>query len=143
MHMRSTERLAEVICQKHQVLVRLREIAQRQANLVATGDITSLLTLLATKQQLISALQEIERELMGYYEDDPDQRVWKSPQDRAACAERVAVCNALLEEIVHLEKDGAEMMAARRNEVAQQLEQAHSASHVRSAYEAHRHNQAS
>jgi hypothetical protein len=39
---------------------------------------------------------------------------------------------------VQLEKHGAEMMAARRNEVAEQLEQAHAAAHVRTAYQAQR-----
>ena len=78
----------------------------------------------------------MERELTPYYAEDPDRRTWASPQDRAACAQQAAECNALLEEIVQLEKHGAEMMTARRNEVAEQLQQAHAAAHVRSAYQA-------
>ena len=51
-------------------------------------------------------------------------------------------CNALLEEIVSLEKRGAEQMDARKNEVAEQLQQVHAASHVRNAYQAQRRSHA-
>jgi flagellar biosynthesis/type III secretory pathway chaperone len=134
----TTKRLAELIGKKRQVLRQLRVVGERQTDLINHGDTGSLLKLLAAKQQLISTLQSLERELTPYYAEDPDRRIWASPQDRAKCAEEAAECNALLEEIVQLEKDGAEKMTTRRNEVAEQLEQAHAAAHVRSAYQAQR-----
>ena len=136
--MQATERLAELIRGKHQVLVQLRELGRRQADLVASGDTASLLKLLAVKQQLIVALQGLERELAPRYEEDPERRVWQSPQQRAHCADKAAECNELLREIVNLEKSSAEKMTARRNEVAEQLQQVHAAAQVRSAYEAQR-----
>jgi hypothetical protein len=134
----TTDRLAELIGEKRHVLAQLRDVGQRQTDLINHGDAGSLLKLLAAKQQLISTLQGVERELTPFYAEDPDRRAWASPQHRAKCAQQAAECNALLEEIVHLEKHGAEMMAARRNEVAEQLQQAHAAAHVRSAYQAHK-----
>ena len=134
----ATDRLAKLIGMKHHVLEQLRDLGQRQSNMINHGDTGSLLKLLAGKQQLISALQDLERELRPYYAEDPDSRCWRSPQDRVACAQRAAECNALLEEIVQLEKTGAEIMTARRNEVAQQLQQVHAAVHIRSAYQAQR-----
>lgn len=136
--MHPTDRLAELIRKKHHVLVQLRDVGQRQTDLVTSGDIASLLKLLAAKQQLISALHGLERELTPYYAEDPDRRQWPSPQDRAQCAQQAAECNALLEDIVRLEKLGAEKLTMRRNEVADQLQQVHAATHVRSAYEAQR-----
>ena len=136
--MHPTERLAELIRKKHHVLVQLRDVGQRQTDLVTSGDIASLLKLLAAKQQLISALHGLERELTPYYAEDPDRRQWPSPQDRAQCAQQAAECNALLEDVVRLEKLGAEKLTMRRNEVADQLQQVHAATHVRSAYEAQR-----
>jgi len=136
--MPATEQLAELICRKHQVLMQLRDIGRRQADLVSGGEIAALLKLLAGKQQLIAALQELERELNPYYAQNSDTRAWRSPADRARCAQLADECNALLEEIVRLEKQGAEQMDARRNEVAEQLQQAHAASHVRNAYQAQR-----
>jgi flagellar biosynthesis/type III secretory pathway chaperone len=141
--MQSTEQLADLIRRKHHLLMELREVGRRQAAIVSGGDIASLLNLLAAKQELIAALQTVEQTLTPYYAQDPEQRVWNSPRDRADCAQRVVECNALLEEIVRLEKAGAERMTARRNEVAEQLQQVHSAAQVRGAYEAQRINRAS
>ena len=134
--MQSTEQLAALIAQKHEVLVQLRAVGVRQTGLVASGEVAALLKLLAAKQHLITRLQELELELKPYYAGDPDKRVWRSPDERARCAKQASDCNALLEEIVQLEKLGADKMNERKNEVAQQLQQVHAATHVRSAYQA-------
>jgi hypothetical protein len=134
--MQSTEQLAALIAQKHEVLVQLRAVGVRQSGLVASGEVAGLLKLLAAKQHLITGLQELERELKPYYVGDPDQRVWRSPNERARCAKQASECNELLKQIVRLEKLGAEKMHERKNEVAEQLNQVHAAAHVRNAYQA-------
>jgi hypothetical protein len=134
--MPSTEQLAALIAQKHEVLVQLRAVGVRQTDLVASGEVAALLKLLAAKQHLITRLQELERELKPFYAGDPDKRVWRSLDERARCAKQASDCNALLEEIVRLEKFGAEKMNERKNEVAEQLQQVHAATHVRNAYQA-------
>ena len=134
--MQSTEQLAALIAQKHEVLVQLRAVGVRQTDLVAGGEVAALLKLLAAKQHLITRLQELEGELKPYYAGDPDKRVWRSPDERVRCAKQAGECNALLEEIVRFEKLGAEKMNERKNEVAQQLNQVHAAAHVRNAYQA-------
>ena len=138
--MQATEQLAELIRKKHQVLMQLRDIGRRQADLVSSGEIGALLKLLAGKQQLIAALQTLEGELKPFYGQNPDTRVWRSPAERAQIAQMAAECNTLLEEIVSLEKRGAEQMDARKNEVAEQLQQVHAAAHVRNAYQAQSRN---
>lgn len=134
--MQSTEQLAALIDSKHEVLVQLRAVGVRQTDLVTSGEVAALLKLLAAKQQLIARLQELERELKPYYAGDPEQRTWRSPAERARCARQASECNSLLEEVVRLERIGADKMNERKNEVAQQLQQAHAAAHVRSAYQA-------
>jgi hypothetical protein len=136
--MLTTERLTELISNKRQVLLRLRDLGQRQTDLVASGDIGSLLSLLGTKQQLISNLQDLETALRPYYAENPEKRKWSSPEQRAACALQASQCNALLEDILRFEKLGAEKITARRNEVAEQLQQVHAAGQIRSAYAAQR-----
>jgi hypothetical protein len=136
--MQPTEKLVELIRKKHYVLVQLRDSGRRQAELVSGGDISALLKLLAAKQQLIVGLQTLEQELKPYYGEDPDARVWRSPADRAQCAQLAQGCNALLEEVVKLEKRSAEQMGARKNEVAERLQQAHAAAHIRNAYQTQR-----
>jgi hypothetical protein len=136
--METTEQLAELIRRKHQILVQLRDVGRRQADLVGRGEITALLKLLAGKQQLIVGLQDLERELKPFFAQHPDSRVWRSAADRARCAQMANECNTMLEEVVALEKRGAEKMDARKNEVAEQLQQAHAATHIRNAYQAQR-----
>jgi flagellar biosynthesis/type III secretory pathway chaperone len=133
-----TERLAQLISTKRAILTQLREIGQRQTDLAASGDIGSLLSLLGAKQSLIATLQELETALRPHYAEDPEKRSWRSAQERVACAQQASECNALLEDILRLEKLAAEKMAVRRNEVAEQLQQVHAASQVRNAYEAQR-----
>jgi hypothetical protein len=133
--MQSTEKLAALIAQKHEVLVQLRAVGVRQTGLVASGEVAALLKVLSAKQHLITRLQELEQQLKPFYAGDPDKRVWRSPEDRAHCAKQANECNVLLEEIVRLEKLGAEKMNERKNEVAQQLNQVHAAAHVRNAYQ--------
>jgi hypothetical protein len=134
--MQSTEQLAALIAQKHEVLVQLRAVGVRQTDLVVSGEVAALLKVLSAKQHLITRLQELERELKPYYASDPDKRLWRSPDERARCAKQASDCNALLEEIVRLEKFGAEKMNDRKNEVAEQLQQVHAATRVRNAYQA-------
>jgi hypothetical protein len=138
----STEKLSALIAKKHEVLVQLRAIGVRQSGLVDDGDVTSLLKLLAAKQQLIGRLQKLENELKPYYVGNPDQRIWQSPEARANCAKQANECNAILEEIVRMEKVGAGRMTERKNEVAQQLQQVHASVHVRTAYQAQQRNHA-
>ncbi len=136
--MPSTELLAELIDRKHQVLVQLRDAGRRQAEVVRGGDTSALLKLLAAKQYLIAALQQVERDTTPFRGEDPDQRVWRQPDDRARCARQAAECNDLLAEVIALEKESAEQMVARRQDVADQLQRVHAAGQVRSAYEAQR-----
>jgi flagellar biosynthesis/type III secretory pathway chaperone len=136
--MLTTERLSELISTKRAILTQLRDIGQRQTDLAASGDIGSLLSLLGAKQSLIATLQDLEAALRPHYAEDPENRPWRSAQQRAACAQQASECNALLEDILRLERLGAEQMTVRRNEVAEQLHQVHASSQVRSAYEAQR-----
>jgi hypothetical protein len=136
--MYSTEQLAALIDRKRRVLLQLREVGRRQLEYVASYDTASLLTQLAAKQGLISALQSVECELAPYYGEDAEKRVWPSPELRRRCAGQAADCNSLLEEIVRLEKLGVDQLTVHRNHLAEQLQQIHAAAEVRSAYQAQR-----
>jgi hypothetical protein len=136
--MLSTKRLAELVSRKRDVLLQLFDIGQRQRRIVEEGDTTTLLQLLAAKQKLISALQELEREMAPFHAEDPDSRIWPTGEARACCAEQAAECNQLLEQVVALEKQSADRMTARKNEVAAQLRHVYAAGQARDAYAANR-----
>jgi flagellar biosynthesis/type III secretory pathway chaperone len=134
--MLSTKTLAELIRRKHAVLVELCDIGRRQQRVVASGETATLLQLLSSKQTLISSLQQLEREMAPYHAENPDDRIWPSAAERARCAQQADACNQLLEQIVTLEKDSADRMTARRNDVAAQLRQVYAAGQARDAYAA-------
>ncbi len=131
----ATDKLAELVRKKHQVLTQLREIGLRQQALVDQSDITHLLQLLGAKQHLIGALQTVERSLRPFQSDDPESRAWRSPADRAACAERANDCRRLLDEVMQLEREQEARMIERRDQVADRLHRAGTAHRAVGAYE--------
>jgi flagellar biosynthesis/type III secretory pathway chaperone len=136
--MLSTKKLAELVSRKRDVLLQLSDVGQRQRRIVEEGDTGTLLQLLAAKQKLISALQELEREMAPFHSEDPDARVWPTGEDRARCAAEATECNQLLEQVVALEKESADRMTVRKNEVAAQLRHVYAAGQARDAYAANR-----
>lgn len=136
--MLSTTKLAELIRRKRDFLVQLCDVGEKQKVLVERGDTATLLKLLAAKQTLINALQQVEQELAPFHAEDPESRIWPSPADRAECAQQADDCNRLLERIVELEQYCSERMTVRRNEVATQLQQINAAHQARDAYQANR-----
>lgn len=134
--MQSTALLAELIRHKHEVLAQLCATGRRQQEIVDRGETAALLELLAGKQKLIGLLQELERALAPFHVEDPDSRVWASPAAREQCAQQAAECNRLLSEVVELERQSADRLTVRRNDVAAQLRQAHTATQARNAYQA-------
>ncbi len=115
----------------------MRDLGQKQADLIATGDMGSLLRMIAAKNQLIAALQSIELALAPYHEQDPDQRQWATAESRASCARQAESCQQLLGEVMELERQNEQNMIERRDHVAGQLQAAQAAGATRGAYQAH------
>lgn len=133
----ATNNLASLIRKKHQVLVQLRNIGRKQCELADEAHAAPLLQLIGAKQHLINALELIERNLRPYQAEDPESRVWRSDADRAHCAQQSQECNALLAEVMELEKQQEQRMVDRRNEVAEQLKQSGASRDAASAYHNH------
>ncbi|QDU93970.1 flagellar export chaperone FlgN [Lignipirellula cremea] len=132
--MMDTDRLAELIDAKREVLTRLRQFARRQVEVVAEEDLTRLFSLLAAKQTLVDELTRLETELNPFRNQQPEDRVWRSPEARDACRESVQSCEAIYRELLLLEKQGAADLSERRDHIARQLDGAHSAAKARRAY---------
>jgi hypothetical protein len=130
----ATALLTERMEQKRALLGQLRDLGLHQAALIGAGDMTQLLKLLAAKQRLLAALQSLERELDRFRGDDPETRMWTSPEHRRRCADTAAACEELLRAIVEQERQSESQMRLRREEAAVQLQGAHSAAEVHHAY---------
>jgi len=131
-----TDRLAKLIEAKLACLVQLRNLGQRQAELIAAGEMVALLDVLAAKQRTISTLSRIEEAIDPFRAEDPDARQWRTPEDRATAAQRSEQCAAILGEIVALEKRSESDLTQRRDNVQQQLQGLHSAANAHGAYNA-------
>ena len=104
--------------------------------LIDQGNVTGLLDVLSVKQKPLSDIQRIEKALDPYRGQDPEQRQWRSADDRAACARLVRQCEALLREIVVHEKRCEEIMVQKRDATAVRLRQLRSAGQAQGAYAA-------
>lgn len=130
----NTDLLAELIDKKHHVLEQLRQLSRRQTELIDQGDMTRLIRLLAAKQKLLGDLQSLESELHPFRDEDPESRQWRTPDARARCRQTAERCEALLGEIMLIEKQSESELTQRRDTVAAQLQGAHAASHATRAY---------
>jgi hypothetical protein len=117
----TTTTFAALIDSRLAVLVQLLALARRQAVVIGENDLTTLLTLLAGKQQLVSELQVLDRQLAPYQKQAPQSRQWSSPEERTRCQHQAARCEAVLREVLLLEKQAAEQMTRERDSVAQRL----------------------
>ncbi|MEM6330859.1 MAG: hypothetical protein AAF790_11485 [Planctomycetota bacterium] len=133
-----TDALAALVREKRRVLTQLHQVGERQGELVALGDVPTLLRLLAAKQKLLAGLQAVEARLHPYRDQDPDGRAWPSPQHRAACAADADECRRLLAAVMDMERRHEQQMATRRDKLAEQLQRTHTAHGASDAYRTHR-----
>jgi hypothetical protein len=129
-----TDILSDLIRVKRECLLQLRDMGRKQLALIEEENMNSLMDILAAKQRPLFTLQRIHRALEPFRDQDPDKRVWRSPADRAQCAEQLKQCETLLAEIISQEKCCEAAMVRRRDEAAVRLQGAHLAGHARQAY---------
>jgi cell division septum initiation protein DivIVA len=130
----STEILSQRMQQKLELLGQLRELGLHQVALIDAGDMAQLLRLLAAKQRVLSALTSVERALDPFRGQDPEKRIWSSPDDRQRCAQMAADCERLLAMIVERERHSQMQMSLRRDEVSARLEAARGTVEAQRAY---------
>ena len=129
-----TDQLANLIDQKCEVLTLLRQLADRQTEIIATANMTRLLTLLATKQGLLEQMQSIESQIDPFRAQDPDARPWRSPQQRQKTRATAERCESLLKELMSLEKQCEGDLIVRRDKIADRLQGMHYGGQATSAY---------
>jgi hypothetical protein len=134
----STTVLAGLMSKRRKCLEQLRDLGRRQAAFIAGGEMTELLRLVAAKEQLIVAMQAIERQLAPFQAEAPETRAWESAAARAQCAADAEACRALIQEVMAAEQTGEQQMTERRDAVSQQLRSAAQGGRVREAYGANR-----
>lgn len=129
-----TDLLSELIRQKRDLLLSLRDMGKRQMEFVADGEMARLLDVLAAKQRVLGNLQCVERDLDPFRDQDPEARIWRSAETRSDCARLLDECQRLLKETVEQERQSEAALTVRRDEAAVRLHKAHAAGCARGAY---------
>ncbi len=131
----STDSLFGLIESKLHLLTEMQAMTLTQTDLVAQHDMTSLMTLLSRKQDLLAALGNVQSELGRFQDQDPEQRSWSSQFRRKTCQEMVARCDQLLQELIVMEDRSLGSMNLQRESVAAQLQQNIDACAIQNAYQ--------
>jgi hypothetical protein len=129
-----SERLAQLVECKLQIMQLIRRLAAQQLEIIRGGDLTNLLRLLSAKQTVMDQLAKVEQQLDPFRGENPETRDWPSTAAREACQRNVEAGNELLTEIMRLEKQGEGEMVRRRDDASIQLSGMHGAREARQAY---------
>ncbi len=129
-----TNLLSRLITAKHSVIVELQAIVHQQ---VAAGNDPSMAHLNAAmhrKDALVDELLSLESQLDAFRTQDPEARVWESPEARQQCRQTEAECRRMLDEILAHERQAEATLIQRRNDTSHQLQQSSAARQARNAY---------
>jgi len=129
-----TEQLFALMEAKHSVLADLRTLAVTQSEAIHKQDISELLNLLARKQVLMDRLMTLQQRFVTFQDEDPELRIWSSPDRRKACQETKRTCDQWIQEILVMEQRAADEMTAQRDAVAGQLLQVSDSMRLSRAY---------
>lgn len=130
----ATQQLFDLILEQRSILLELKHFAETQFQIVQQNELGKLVSLLATKQQAIQRLQEVDRRLNPFRDQDPESRIWSSPEQRDACRRMAKECPRLLADVMKLEQAAEEVLTQQREQVTQQVDQSSARSHAASAY---------
>lgn len=117
-----TETLLACLQERCELLEALKVLADAQALAASQTEIDTTLGLLGRKQSLLDELAAVQQRLQPYMGDDPEQRLWSSPDRRRHGQQLAEQGQRLLQATMHLEQQALEQMTSRRNAVAAQLQ---------------------
>ena len=99
-----TLKLAKLIRQKLNVLKQVRELTRLQSDAIDNSEMKRLMNVLTAKTRLLRDLEAMDSDLKPFHAQDPDQRVWSSPEARAQCRLDSEQCQSVILEVMHAEK---------------------------------------
>jgi len=124
----------ELIRGEEEILNRLLLVSQRQLEIAEAGNATVLIEHLGLRQQLWHEFERLDQQLAPHKGIPPEQRVWKSAEERQQTEAVLNRCKGLLEQILANDQISMETTAARRDEVGEQLRRIQRSTTVAPAY---------
>ena len=112
---------SELILNEESVLQRLLLVSQRQLEIVEQGNATDLLEFLGQRQKIWMEFEILESQLAPHKEIPPEQRVWKSFEERQITEESFTRCKELLEKIMEYDQQSMVKASLLRDEIDEKL----------------------
>lgn len=129
-----TQQLSALMERQWNVLSAMKMLAVQQADCLGADQVELLLSLIARKQPLIEEFLQIHSLLKPFQAQDPEQRAWSDPKDRARCRDLLEGCSKVHQEIVSLESQALGELELNRNAIAAQLQECRDATLASTAY---------
>lgn len=113
--------LLEYFGQEQACYTSLLDLSRRQRDVIEGGDVDSLLSLLARKQQVLLDVSRIEEKLQPY------KRTWKQVRESIGASGRqkldlaLSTVEELLAELIALERESEQVLAQKRDETEREL----------------------
>jgi len=132
---KSTAILADLLTRKHDCLAQLHALGVRKQEMIDVGAVgAALFGILGETQQLIEQLQQLERGLDPYRDDDPARRAWSSEAERLRCSGLAERSARLLAEVLERDARCEAVLRRRSDETAAQLAVVNAGVAARGAY---------
>lgn len=126
------ERIRATVEQRYSILKVLFDLSRRQMACVEADDIEGLLEILACKQRVLAQFQVVHEQWKSLAAglQMQQQNLPESIMDR------LGECQRMFEELMAYEQKSAEIVAERRNQIGQELQQLGAFSQAHAAYSA-------
>ncbi len=110
-----------IVDERFDVVELLAELTELQMDAISAGHMSSLMHLLAQKQEPIERLQELSKQLQLALASVESGALWQSDAQQDACRARSQASEKRLSELLKKEAECERLLQAQREDIGQQL----------------------
>jgi hypothetical protein len=132
--LKETSELFDLVTRRFQLAQSLKSLSLTQLETVDQSDGAALLGIIARREGIVDQLSAIQQALLPFANDDPEQRTWTSPEQRALCQQQATETDQLLRDIMQMDNRTLQLMCERRDALASELSSAVDSVLTESAY---------
>ncbi len=130
----SSEQFLETFRNRRHFCQSLLDLSRQQAEWINKDDTMQLLTVLGQKQRVLEEMDQHKRASEKVYLDWQQRKDSLPPNQREDCEHLLAETEALIEQLLELERAGTESLIEKRDKTQRQLETVVQGSQVHAAY---------
>lgn len=116
-----TERLLALMECKLALVESLHMVSTSHRAISLGEDVSVTLGVIARRDAIVDQLLEVQLEMRTYQGDDPEQRVWVSPDRRQRCRSIAAKIDQVIKEVIQLDSQTLDAMCQQRDSIAAEL----------------------